>query len=88
MIRIPRLEDMPVAAQRADWAKILNCDESTLWRSQKTGLLVGTKGRTGQVLYTRDAILAWLGLEIVEVVPPPVTQVLPIAPRKQLVPAK
>jgi hypothetical protein len=65
-MRIPRAEDLPDAAQRSSWAEILECDQATLYRAEKAGLIGATKGKSGGVWYTKEAILDWLGLELIE----------------------
>jgi hypothetical protein len=65
-MRIPHIYDLPDLAQRAEWARLLECDMTTLYRAEKSGDLKGSKPTGRAVVYTKKAILAWLGLELVE----------------------
>ena len=62
-MRIPPFETFPGVEQRAGWSKFLDVDASTLYRAEARGELTGTRTRTGRVLYTKEAILAWLNCE-------------------------
>jgi hypothetical protein len=62
-MRIPKIDNLPDLAQRAEWARLLQCDATTLYRAEKGGDLKGFKATGKAVLYTKDAVLTWLGLE-------------------------
>ena len=70
-MRIPTLENLPSAAQRAEWARILGCNASSLYRAEKLGLLAAVKTKGGRVMYTKETVLEWLGLEQVTLPPVP-----------------
>ena len=61
-MRIPALESFPEIGQRAEWCRLLQIDQSTLFRAQQRGEIASIKTRTGRVLYTKAAVLAWLNL--------------------------
>jgi hypothetical protein len=65
-MRIPKADDLPDAAQRSEWSGVLQCDQATLYRAEKAGLIQATKSKSGAIWYTKEAILEWLGLELVE----------------------
>jgi hypothetical protein len=79
-MRIPPSDNLPAVAQRAEWARLLNCAASSLYRAEKQGLLSPARTKGGRILYTKDSILEWLGLE--EMVAP----VLPMPPAVQFRP--
>jgi hypothetical protein len=56
---------LPDLAQRAEWARLLTCDATTLYRAERSGDLKGLKPTGRAVVYTKKAILAWLGLETI-----------------------
>jgi hypothetical protein len=62
-MKIPRVEDLPDAASRPHWAEALRLNESTLYRADRQGKLQASRvgGRT--VIYTKRAILKWLGID-------------------------
>jgi hypothetical protein len=62
-VKIPRLETLPDAARRSTWARLLEMDQATFYRAERAGKLQSAKPGARTVLYTRKAILAWLGLE-------------------------
>jgi predicted site-specific integrase-resolvase len=66
-------------AQRSEWARILDCDASSLYRAERAGLLIAAKTKGGKVLYTKESILEWLGLEQVVTAPVPATSRLQAA---------
>jgi len=49
-------------SQRVEWSRFLKVDSSTLFRAEQRGELASIKTKTGRVLYTRAAILAWLNI--------------------------
>jgi hypothetical protein len=61
-MRIPKLSDLPDLAQRAEWARRLQCDHTTLYRAEMRGDLKGYRGRNGAAIYSKKQILDWLGL--------------------------
>jgi hypothetical protein len=63
-MRIPKIDALPDLAQRAEWARRLECDYTTLYRAEKSGALKGSKPTGRAVLYTKKAIMTWLGLEL------------------------
>jgi hypothetical protein len=63
-MRIPKIDSLPDLAQRAEWARLLECDMTTLYRAEKSGDLKGFKPTGRAVVYTKKAILSWLGLEL------------------------
>jgi hypothetical protein len=62
-MRIPSLEDLPSAANRATWAKELHCHQSTLYRAEIKGQLKRANPGASNAIYTRKAVLKWLGLD-------------------------
>jgi hypothetical protein len=63
IMRIPRIDSLPDVAQRAEWARLLRVDASTLYRADMAGQLRGSKPGGRIVLYSKKAILRWLGIE-------------------------
>jgi hypothetical protein len=64
-MRIPHFDSLPDLAQRAEWARLIKCDPTTLYRAEKAGDLKGSKPTGRAVLYSKQAIFDWLGLEAV-----------------------
>ena len=62
-MRIPSIDDLPSAANRPTWAKELHCHQSTLYRAEIKGLLKRANPGAPNAIYTRKAILKWLGLD-------------------------
>ena len=62
-MRITRFDLLPDAAQRADWARILDCDQSTIYRADLNGRLKSSKPGGRITIYAKREILRWLGLE-------------------------
>ena len=62
-MRIPRLDSLPDIAQRSEWAKLLEVDHSTLYRAEMRGDLEGFRPTGRSVVYTKDAILSWIGIK-------------------------
>jgi hypothetical protein len=65
-MRIPKIENLPDLAQRAEWARLLKCDNTTLYRAEKSGDLKGSKPTGRAVVYLKKDILRWLGIEMVK----------------------
>jgi hypothetical protein len=63
-MHIGKISDWPDAAQRIVWAKILEINPSTLYRADKNGLLRGSSPGGRTIVYTKKAILKWLGIEL------------------------
>jgi hypothetical protein len=63
-MRIPSITTLPDVAQRAEWARLLEMDASTLYRAEMAGQLKGSKPGGRSVIYTKRAILRWLEIEL------------------------
>jgi hypothetical protein len=63
-MHIGKISDWPDAAQRIVWAKILEINPSTLYRADKDNRLCGSRPGGRTVVYTKKAILQWLGIEL------------------------
>jgi predicted site-specific integrase-resolvase len=61
-MKIPEINSLPGATSRAKWARILEINQSTLWRAEQRGLLEGLRTKSGGVIYTKEAILEWVGM--------------------------
>jgi hypothetical protein len=61
-MRISKISSLPDAAQRAEWARLLRVDQTTLYRAEMRGDLKGCRGRNGAAIYRKEQILDWLGL--------------------------
>ena len=62
-MRIPHIEKLPDLAQRAEWARLLQCDYTTLARAEARGDIKGSRPTGRSVIYTKTEILEWLGVE-------------------------
>ena len=64
-MRILSITKLPDVAQRAEWARLLEMDASTLYRAEMAGQLKGSKpgGRSADS-DTKRAILRWLEIEL------------------------
>lgn len=58
---IPPLDSLPGGASRAKWAKVLQVHETTLYRAERNGRLKAQRTAAGTVIYTKEAILEYLG---------------------------
>jgi hypothetical protein len=68
-MRIPAIDSLPEAANGAQWARELDCNTSTIYRADVVlGKLKRSNPGGTQAIYTRRAVLEWLGLSN-EVVP-------------------
>jgi hypothetical protein len=63
-MHIPRLNELPDVAHRAEWSRLLRTDYSTLYRAHCGGKLKGSRSKTGGVTHTKQQIFEWLGLEV------------------------
>jgi hypothetical protein len=63
-MKIPSLEDLPRVAQGSEWARKLNSYPSTITRAYQSGALKGSKIGRRTVLFSREDIFEWLGLEV------------------------
>lgn len=62
-MRIPAINSLPEAANGAQWARELDCNTSTIYRADVVlGKLKRSNPGGAQAIYTKRAILAWLGL--------------------------
>ena len=61
-MKIPNLENLPALTTRAGWAKAIDCNQSTLYRAEMQKKLKRANPGSWHAIYTRDAVLAWLGL--------------------------
>ncbi len=61
-MRIPKIDNLPDVAQRAEWARLLECDASTLYRAEMAQQLKGSKPGGRIVIYSKRDILRWLGI--------------------------
>jgi hypothetical protein len=59
---IPKLNDMPDVARAAIWRDLIGCSERTMERVERAGTLIPS-GTRSQKLYTKKAILRWLGIQ-------------------------
>ena len=62
-MRIPSIDKLPDLAQRAEWARLLEVDYSTLYRAEARGEIKGARPTGRAVVYSKDSILKWLGFE-------------------------
>ena len=62
-MRIPSIEDLPAATTRAEWARELQCNQSTLFRAESQKKLERVNPGSAHAIYTRASILEWLGLD-------------------------
>ena len=62
-MHIQKIELLPDIDSRRGWAKILKKHEVTLYRAEQAGLLKSSKVGHRTVLYTKAAILEWLGVK-------------------------
>ena len=60
-MKIANLNNLPYAATRSEWAKLLGRTSTTLARWEKRGLK-SVRKNNGYVLYERDAVLKHVGL--------------------------
>ena len=63
-MKIPNLSDLPEVAQGSEWARGLCTYPSTITRAYQSGKLHGSKIGRRTVLFSRNDIFAWLGLEV------------------------
>ena len=88
-MKIPRLSELPEVGQGSEWARKLHSYPSTITRAFQTGKLRGSKVGRRTVLFTREDIFAWLGLEVlVEPAAAPAPQVIERIIAKQPVPVQ
>jgi hypothetical protein len=59
---ISDISKLPDATHRSRWAELLDLDETTLYRAERNGELKRVSNKH-QAVYTKKAILRWLGLE-------------------------
>jgi hypothetical protein len=59
-LRIQNLDDWPYCTTRAGWREILNCSDLTFRRAELKGDLIPSG--VNHKLYTKRAILQWLGI--------------------------
>ena len=64
-MKIPRIETLPDLAQRAEWARILETDYTTLARAEQRGDIHGHRPTGRSVLYTKETILGWIAPSLV-----------------------
>lgn len=62
-MRIINIADLPDVAQRSEWARILKCDSTTLYRAEREKSLRRSKPTGKLVLYTKKEILRWLAVD-------------------------
>jgi hypothetical protein len=62
-MRIPSIDKLPDVAQRSEWARLLEVDNSTLYRAEQAGDLKGFKPSGRSVIYRKTDILKWIGIE-------------------------
>lgn len=81
---IPPLNELPWIAGPAVWARSLHCDEVTVWRAANVykTLERANPGAT-RPLYSRGAVMRWLGLPEAEINPAPVTEVTKETPKRR-----
>jgi hypothetical protein len=63
-MKIPKLSELPEVGQGVEWARGLHTYPSTISRAYHSGALHGSKVGRKTVLFTRQDIFAWLGLEV------------------------
>ncbi len=63
-MKIPSLAELPEVGQGSEWARRLHAPPSTITRAFQNGKLRGSKIGRRTVLFTREDIFAWLGLEV------------------------
>jgi len=61
-VKIPAANQIPEAAHGAEWARVLHCDPTTISRAYKAGQLQRAKSKGRRALYSKAAVLRWLGL--------------------------
>jgi hypothetical protein len=61
-MKIPDLKELPNATHGAEWARLIQCDPGTIARAYAAGHLERAKAAGRRALYTKKAILRWLGL--------------------------
>jgi predicted site-specific integrase-resolvase len=65
-MRIPQIDKLPDVAQRAEWARLLEVDYTTLARAENRGDIKGYRPTGRAVIYTKETILQWLGVQPVQ----------------------
>jgi hypothetical protein len=63
-MNIENLDALPDIATRTRWARLIEVDQSTLWRAEARGALKGTRTKSGGAIHTKAQILDWLGVQI------------------------
>ena len=63
-MKIPNLADLPEVAQGSEWARALQSYPSTITRAYQSGKLHGSKIGRRTVLFAKNDILEWLGLQV------------------------
>jgi hypothetical protein len=59
------LEKLPSVASQVVWAKLLDISITTMYRAEKKGRLkTGIRSNSRDKFYTKDQILAWLGIPL------------------------
>jgi len=64
-MRIPQLNLLPDVAQRAEWARILEMNYTTLARAEERGEITGHRPTGRSVVYTKETILGWIAPSLV-----------------------
>jgi hypothetical protein len=62
-MRISDLSNLPAVGNRATWARLLSVHANTLRDAEARGHLQAIRTKSGRPLYSRSAILDWLGVE-------------------------
>jgi hypothetical protein len=61
-VKIPDIARLPDACHAAEWARLLSCNPSTIYRAEQANQLRRSPSRGSRALYSKREILRWLGL--------------------------